>query len=256
MDLNLPVELAKRYKSASQRARIVTEAWAAGNLYCPACTSRAIHQTQVNTEAVDFVCPKCAAPFQLKSTRNSIGRKITDAGYDSMIRALQKDCLPHLLVLQYDNVAWGVKNLLLVPSFMMSASAIQARRPLSKSARRAGWVGCNIVLDQVPPEGRIPMVSKGSVLPSAKVREHFNKLRVLQRLPVESRGWTLDVLTTLRNMGKMTFALADVYSFEELLGNLHPHNQNVRAKIRQQLQVIRDLGYLEFQGRGVYKWRE
>ena len=34
-------EVASRYKSASQRARVVTELWGAGNLYCPDCDSPA-----------------------------------------------------------------------------------------------------------------------------------------------------------------------------------------------------------------------
>lgn len=34
---------------------------------------------------------------------------------------------------------------------------------------------------------------------------------------------------------------------------LYPGNNNVRPKIRQQLQVLRDRGWLEFNGRGVYR---
>jgi type II restriction enzyme len=36
------------------------------------------------------------------------------------------------------------------------------------------------------------------------------------------------------------------------LAKLHPHNAHVRDKIRQQLQVLRDLGLLEFLGGGSY----
>lgn len=48
------------------------------------------------------------------------------------------------------------------------------------------------------------------------------------------------------------FTLADVYRFEPQLHKLHPGNRHIRAKIRQQLQVLRDAGYLEFLGRGEY----
>ena len=47
--------------------------------------------------------------------------------------------------------------------------------------------------------------------------------------------------------------LADVYKFENYLGELHPDNHHVRDKIRQQLQVLRDAGILEFIGRGRYR---
>ena len=36
---------------------------------------------------------------------------------------------------------------------------------------------------------------------------------------------------------------------------LYPANHNVRPKIRQQLQVLRDRGWLEFVGRGRYRVR-
>jgi type II restriction enzyme len=42
---------------------------------------------------------------------------------------------------------------------------------------------------------------------------------------------------------------------ERSLAQLHPANRHVRDKIRQQLQVLRDLGLLEFVGRGKYRLR-
>ena len=51
------------------------------------------------------------------------------------------------------------------------------------------------------------------------------------------------------------FELNDVYRFEQQLSALYPGNNNVRPKIRQQLQVLRDKGYLDFVGRGSYRLR-
>ena len=48
--------------------------------------------------------------------------------------------------------------------------------------------------------------------------------------------------------------LADVYAHEAALAALYPGNRNVRPKIRQQLQVLRDRGWLEFTDRrGTYR---
>ena len=33
----------------------------------------------------------------------------------------------------------------------------------------------------------------------------------------------------------------------------YPRNQNVRPKLRQQLQILRDLGLVEFLGKGFYR---
>jgi type II restriction enzyme len=50
-----------------------------------------------------------------------------------------------------------------------------------------------------------------------------------------------------------SFTTADVFAFERELEKLHPDNRNVRPKIRQQLQILRDTGLLIHIDRG--EWR-
>ena len=52
------------------------------------------------------------------------------------------------------------------------------------------------------------------------------------------------------------FELQDVYAFEQRLSAIYPDNNNVRPKIRQQLQVLRDNGYLKLLGGGRYRLRQ
>jgi type II restriction enzyme len=54
-------------------------------------------------------------------------------------------------------------------------------------------------------------------------------------------------------IGRQDFTLDDVYAQEDRLHRLYPANRNVRPKIRQQLQVLRDRRYLNFMGRGRYR---
>ncbi|WP_314885952.1 hypothetical protein [Psychrobacter immobilis] len=49
-----------------------------------------------------------------------------------------------------------------------------------------------------------------------------------------------------------TFSLNQVYAFAELLKIKHPENNHINDKIRQQLQMLRDRGIIEFTGRGRY----
>ena len=49
------------------------------------------------------------------------------------------------------------------------------------------------------------------------------------------------------------FSLSDMYQFETLLTIKHPNNHNIKAKIRQQLQLLRDKGFIDFLDRGIYK---
>lgn len=58
-----------------------------------------------------------------------------------------------------------------------------------------------------------------------------------------SRSWTLSVLNIVKQLPR-DFNTGDVYRHEKRLQKAHPQNHNVRAKIRQQLQVLRDKGFL------------
>jgi type II restriction enzyme len=44
-----------------------------------------------------------------------------------------------------------------------------------------------------------------------------------------------------------------MYVFEEELRKKYPNNNFIKDKLRQQLQILRDRGYLEFVGRGIYR---
>ncbi|MBU1179121.1 hypothetical protein KKB69_02190 [Patescibacteria group bacterium] len=70
-------------------------------------------------------------------------------------------------------------------------------------------------------------------------------------------GWKKDVFQCLLDIKGEDFNLKDVYGFENTLSTWHLKNNRVRPKIRQQLQVLRNMGLVEFSGRGVYKklWR-
>ena len=70
---------------------------------------------------------------------------------------------------------------------------------------------------------------------------------------LKARGWLLAVMGAVEAVGRPEFTLAEVYAQEGRLAALYPGNNNVRPKIRQQLQVLRDRGWLAFDGRGRYR---
>ena len=71
-----------------------------------------------------------------------------------------------------------------------------------------------------------------------------------------SEGWLEDTLECVEQIPEDVFSLEEMYRFEASLSEKHPENNNVCAKIRQQLQQLRDKGYIEFLGNGVYKKRK
>ena len=49
------------------------------------------------------------------------------------------------------------------------------------------------------------------------------------------------------------FTVSDIYQFENELRNKYPTNLNIRAKIRQQLAKLRDMGLVQVVGKGRYR---
>jgi type II restriction enzyme len=253
VNLHLPVEGLKGYKSASQRARIGTEAWGASNFFCPSCESPRLDLARRNTAALDYLCPLCESRFQLKSQSKAFGNRILDSAYSEMKRAIVEDRTPNLFILHYDLAQWTVRTVILVPHFAFALSAVECRKPLAPTARRAGWIGCNILLNKIPTDARIPIVEGGRARRPSDVRLAYQRLRPLEKMKVETRGWTLDVLNVVRALGRTEFSLPEVYAYANALAKLHPKNAHVHDKVRQQLQVLRDLGLLEFLGAGSYR---
>jgi len=253
MNLSLPREGIDVYHSASQRARVGTEAWGAANFFCPSCDSPKLDSAPRGTPAIDYVCPRCTQSFQLKSQSRPFGRRIVDSVYSEMRRAILESRAPNLYVMHYDRTGWSVRTVILIPHFAFALSCIERRSPLTATARRAGWIGCNILLSQIPDDARIPVIASGLVRPASAVRGDYLRLRPLENFKAEARGWTLDVLHAVRSLGRQEFSLADVYARENSLAALHPDNRHIRPKIRQQLQILRDMGLLAFLSPGRYR---
>jgi len=47
-------------------------------------------------------------------------------------------------------------------------------------------------------------------------------------------------MNCIESLNKNEFSLQEIYKFENDLKVLHPENNNIKAKIRQQLQFLRD----------------
>lgn len=243
------------YESASQNARALSESWALGWLYCPNCGNNSIEQFENNRPVSDFYCAKCQEEYELKSKKGKFGAKVVDGAFGTMQERLASDTNPNFAFLSYNLAERRVVNLFVVPKQFVIPEIIEKRRPLSPSARRAGWVGCNIRLGELPQLGRIHMVREGVVQPKDSVIEQWQKSQFLKGSSADARGWLIEVMTCCEMLRKSEFELSDIYAFEAKLAAMYPDNRHVKQKIRQQLQVLRDGGYLEFLGRGRYRLR-
>ncbi len=240
------------YDSGAQHARHVTETWAHQNAFCPNCGASRLVKLPNNSPVADFQCSTCQEQFELKSHKAKNANRIVDGAFGTMCERLESQQNPNLILLQYNIVANGVENLKVIPKQFFTRQIIERRKPLASTARRAGWVGCNILVGKIPEAGKIHIIKNRLIVDRTEVLEQWKKTLFLRKAGLESRGWLLEILRYVELMPRREFTIADMYAREPELQALYPENRFVREKIRQQLQVLRDQGFVEFQGGGRY----
>lgn len=253
MDLNFNVRLIEKYHSASQSVRVMTEHWFAANMFCPRCGNVHVRRFENNRPVADFYCDACDSEYELKSNHNSIDRKITDGAYGTMIQRITENNNPDLFCMRYEKCDNHVTDLIFIPKYFFTPSIIEKRKPLKETARRAGWIGCNILIEKIPEQAKIKIIANSKVNCVDSVVKQVQKCDSISTKDIVARGWLLDILHCVNAMPAQEFALSDMYNFENMLSLKHPENNNVQAKIRQQLQLLRDKGFIEFLGNGKYK---
>lgn len=255
MDIRLNGSLTAGFRSPSQKARILTESWAEENLYCPVCGNSSVRHFPNNREVADFFCPACGEQYELKSKNGPLTAKVPDGAYDTFVRRIQESTNPDFLFMSYRRETLLVHNLVFVPKFFFVPDIAEKRKPLPQQAKRHGWVGCNTLFGRIPEQGRISLVREGEPVARPVVEAQVRRAFRMQVRDLSSRGWLFDVLRCVNSLPGDTFTLDDAYRFEETLAGRYPENHNIRPKIRQQLQVLRDRGVIEFLGRGHYRKR-
>lgn len=266
MDLNLTAyynSIASQYKSSSQISGRITEKWASDNLYCPKCGSN-LNQYPNNKPVYDFYCDHSNEKFivvprenfQLKSTHNfpkrAFSNKIQGGEYNTAMRILKHGIFPSLILLHYERRVMAVEDVLLVHRLSITSSCIRPRKPLSITARRAGWQGSIITLDMIPKLGRIMMIDDSNIIAKSIVQNKWDKVSRLLKGDITQRGWTADIINIIDRL-QLRFSLDDVYEYKNELASLHPQNRHVKDKIRQQLQILRDRKFIRFIGSGEYE---
>lgn len=255
MNLYFDTKLANAYTSSSQKARILTENWVLNWIYCPNCGSK-IFGYENNRPVADFLCKNCTEDFELKSKNGKFGKKVSAGAYSQMIKRTSSSSKPNFFFMAYMVGVWSVDDFFVVPKYFIIPDIIEKRKPLTVTARRAGWIGSNILFSMIPKAGQIFYIENGKEVSKKEVLGKWQKTVFLKEIKkVNAKGWILDTMNCIDSLDKKEFSLQDVYNFEYDLQVVHPENKNIKPKIRQQLQFLRDKGYLEFLGNGTYRLR-
>lgn len=253
MNLELNFVLSQNYHSQTQIARVVTESWMERNMFCPRCGNPYLKHFKNNRPVADFYCPACDSEYELKSKHDKLGMKIGDGAYSTMIQRITENNNPDLFCMQYQKVSNRIVDLIFIPKYFFTPNIIEKRSPLKDTARRAGWVGCNILIGKIPAQAKIKIIENGELNNIDDIVYQVRKCDAISIKDITARSWLLDILECINSLKSQEFVLSDIYSFEKILSLKHPGNNNIQAKIRQQLQLLRDKGFIAFLGNGRYK---
>ena len=171
-----------------------------------------------------------------------------------MIERINSPEKPNFFFMNYLLELLRVNDFFVVPKHFFVSEIIEKRKPLAENARRAGWVGSNILFFKIPEAGQIFYIENGKELAKEDVLQKWQKTIFLKKVKkADAKGWILDIMNCIDLIDKKEFTLQDVYSFESDLSVIYPENKNIKPKIRQQLQFLRDKGYLKFIAPGRYQ---
>lgn len=239
------------YNSKSQIARVRTEEWGGKNLYCPSCGDN-LSCMPNNNPVVDFECHQCKLTFQLKSQSHRFSSSVIGASYLATLQHIKNKSQPSLFLLHYDDISSFVENIQLIHGKCIEENCISRRRALSNTAKRKGFEGFMLNLPKVLRTGRIPIVYEGRQLEKDVVMGQWASVEKIMPILSSLIGWQKEVMFYIDRLGT-DFSLRDFDDKYSEWQTKYPSNNNIEAKVRQQLQFLRDRGLIQFLGRGTYR---
>jgi len=95
----------------------------------------------------------CTEDFEFKSKNGKSSKKISAVAYSQMIKRINSSAKPNFFFMAYLADILGVDDFFVVPKHFIIPDIIEERKPLTETARRAGWIGSNILFSKIPQAG-------------------------------------------------------------------------------------------------------
>ncbi len=119
---------------------------------CPICNNKALVKYKANQKAKDVKCENCSCQLQIKATKYTKKQqtplKLLGAEYKTTCLSIKENNI-HYLVLLYSVIddIYTINEIYFIDHVDINESCIIPRKPLSSTARRAGWQGCILVFN-------------------------------------------------------------------------------------------------------------
>jgi phosphatidylserine/phosphatidylglycerophosphate/cardiolipin synthase-like enzyme len=124
--------------------------------------------------------------------------------------------------------------------------------------KEVGTVTSNSILGIQKLLDALPKIEKPIFKKKERIKIEYDfsdKLDSNDKIIIQKKlsGWKKEIFNILDNNFDEIFELKDLYIFEKTLFKKFPKNNEIKPKIRQILQQLRDLGLIEFIDSGFYR---
>jgi type II restriction enzyme len=121
-------------------------------LPCPICKEKSLEKYKANEKSKDVKCNTCNSQIQIKATKYSktpkTCLKLLGAEYKTTCESITQNTV-HYLVILYSvrGDIYRINDICFIDHVNISNSCVIPRKPLSSTAKRAGWQGCTLVFN-------------------------------------------------------------------------------------------------------------
>ena len=160
MELNDCIVQVKQNNNWKSESRIVGEAcedYVKNKIICIRCNINNFKKFNINEKSKDLICINCNQKYQIKA-KSATYKQVDNIKYKKQFKTLGGDYLTTLnninekidyLIVLYEKQSYKVITILYITNENINSNCIIPRKPLSTTAKRAGWQGCNILFDNI-----------------------------------------------------------------------------------------------------------
>lgn len=170
--------LSKEYKSQPKKIGFLTEDWVDKQIYCPNCGELKIDKFENGRSVADFFCSHCKEEYELKSKKDSMGNRILDGAYGTMVERLKSENNPSFFFLNYNLKNYEVQNFVVIPKHFFTPEIIIRRN--QGIPNRPNYIMCSINLSLIPQRGKIFYIKDKKIEAKENVVANWQKTLFLR----------------------------------------------------------------------------
>jgi hypothetical protein len=156
-DIVLQVKENNNWKSESRIVGEACEYYIKSNIKCVRCNDNNFEKCKTNEQSKDLICISCNQKFQVKAKnatqkqvnniKNKNKFKTIGGEYSTTLKNINEQ-IDYFIIL-YEKQSYKIINILYIKNENINSDCIIPRKPLSITAKRSGWQGCNILFDNL-----------------------------------------------------------------------------------------------------------